>query len=171
LAGRITWFETTTEHIDFNYYRFFSQLILFFMFLPLLVAIFTISLILWISLAILGFSSLSRDISPFNIANTINAIGVLVAIAFPRIQQANQVPAVRLTLQSSEGERPALIKGELISGTFRKGDQIELEGIWRNGTLFVQRGYNQTLRAAISIRGDYWRFVLWDYWDCWYFLQ
>ena len=31
LIGRITWFETTNENIDFNYYRFFSQLILFIM--------------------------------------------------------------------------------------------------------------------------------------------
>jgi hypothetical protein len=160
LTGLITWIETTTENINFNYYRFFSQLILFFMFLPLLIAIFTISFVLWISLAILGFSALSRDVSPFNIANTINSIGVLIAIAFPRVHQRHQVPAVRLTVQGPEGERPALIKGELTSGTYRRGDEIELEGCWKNGTLIVQRGFNRTLNTSIAIRGDYWRYVL-----------
>lgn len=160
LIGRITWTENTTENVDFNYYRFFSQLILFLMFLPLLVVIFAISFVLWITLAILGFGTLSRDVSPFNIANTINSFGILLAVIFPRVPQRNQVPCVRMTIQSSNGERPALIKGELISGTFRRGDEIELNGEWRNGTLIMQRGYNRTLNTSIMLRRDHWRFIL-----------
>ena len=160
LVGRITWTENTSENIDFNYYRFFSQLILFLMFLPFLVAVFSISFVLWIALAILGFGTLSRDVSPFNIANTINSFGILLAVIFPRVPQRNQVPCVRMTIQSSNGERPALIKGELISGTFRRGDEIELNGEWRNGTLIMHTGYNRTLQTSLNLRRDYWRFVL-----------
>jgi hypothetical protein len=156
LAGRITWIETTTENIEFNWYRFLSQVILFLMFLPLLFVIFAISFALWISLAILGFRTLSSAISPFNVANSINSLGILLAVVFPRVPQRNQVPAVRLTVQGSEGERAVLIRGELVSGTFRRGDQVELNGRWRNGTLIMQSGYNRTLHTALELRRDYW---------------
>jgi len=159
LLGRITWIETTTENIVFNWYRFLSQLVLFLLFLPPLIAIFAMSFVLWISLAILGFRALSRDISPFNVANTINSLGILLAVIFPRIPQRNQVPTVRLTIQNSEGERPVLIKGELVSGTFRRGDEVELDGRWQNGTLIMQRGYNRTLQTALELRRDYWRII------------
>lgn len=160
LVGRITWIETTTENIDFNWYRFLSQVILFLMFLPLLFVIFAISFALWISLSILGFRTFSSAISPFNVANSINSLGILLAVVFPRVPQRNQVPTVRLTVQTLQGERAAIIKGELISGTFRRGDEVEIDGRWRNGTLVMQRGYNRTLRTCLVLRRDYWRFML-----------
>lgn len=160
LSGRVTWIETSTENVDFNWCQFLTQLFLFIMFLPLLALAFAASTVLWIALAILGFSSLSREVSPFNIANTMNSFGILLAIIFPRIPQRNQVPAFRFTVQNDQGERAAFIKGEMTSGTFRKGDELELDGEWRNGTLIVQRGYNRSLQTSIEIRGDYWRFAL-----------
>ncbi len=160
LIGRVTWFEQTAESINFNWCKFLSQLLLFLILMPLFLVIFTISLILWLMLAILGFRNIAQSISPFNIVNTINSFGTLVAIAFPRISQCNQTPAFRITVRSSDRERPALIKGELVSGTFRRGDEIEFQGKWRNGTLFVQRGFNRTLNSRITLRKDYWYIVL-----------
>lgn len=160
LIGRVTWFEQTAESINFNWCKFLSQLLLFLILMPLFLVIFTISFILWLMLAILGFRNIAQNISPFNIVNTINSFGTLVAIAFPRISKCNQTPAFRITVRSSDGERPALIKGELVSGTFRRGDEIEFQGKWRNGTLFVQRGFNRTLNSRITLRKDYWYIVL-----------
>jgi len=159
ILGRITWIEATTENLDFNWYRFLSQVILFLMFLSFLFVIFAISFLLCISLAIIGFRTLSSATSPFNVANSINSLGILLAVVFPRVPQRTQVPAVRLTVQDSEGERAVLIKGELITGTFRRGDEVELDGRWQNGTLIMQRGYNRTLRTVLELHRDYWWIV------------
>ena len=158
LIGRVTWIENAMENVDFNVYKFCTQLSLFLLFIPLLALIFVISTALWIAFAILGFRSLSRDVSPFNIANTLNSFGILIAVVFPRLPQRNQVPVFRLTIQTDQGERPALVKGEMTSGTFRMGDEIELTGEWRRGTLIVKNGYNRSLQTSIAIRGDYWMY-------------
>lgn len=159
LRGKVTWMENAMENVDFNIYKFFTQLMLFFMFLPLLVFIFLFSTALWIAFSILGFRSISREVSPFNIANTLNSFGIMLAVIFPRIPQRNQVPVSRLTIQTDQGERPALIKGEMTSGTFRRGDEIELTGQWKRGTLIVESGFNRSLQTSIVVRRDYWMYA------------
>ena len=159
LAGRITWMENTSENIDFNRYRFFSQLIILILFLPVILSIFLVSTALWISLGMLGFRTIAQGLSPFNLINAFNSFGIFFAIGFPRVPQRNQVPVVRMTVDTDGAERTAMVKGELISGTFRRGDEVELIGHWRAGTLIALRGTNRTLGTDISIRRDYWNIV------------
>lgn len=150
------------EQIDFEWYRFLSQIILMVVTVPLFATIFAVSFVLWIALAILGFSTLSRTLSPFNLVSTVSSFGTLIAIVFPRVPRCNQVTAIRLTVKNSNCESAVLIKGQLISGTFRKGDDVQLVGEWRNGTMVVQSGINRTLNTAISLRRHYWNVVFWS---------
>jgi hypothetical protein len=161
LAGKVTWIEQTLEQVDFDWYRFLSQLMLFLLCLPIFAAIFTLSFVLWIAFAILGFRNMSHDLSPFNLVTTITSFGTLIAIVSPRVPRCTQVPAIRLTVQNSNGESAALIKGQLTTGTFRKGDDVQLLGDWRNGTLAVRSGVNRTLSTSIVLQRNYWNVVFW----------
>ena len=161
LCGTVTWLEQTLEQTDFDWYRFLSQLILFLVALPLFIAIFAVTSVLWIVFMVLGFSSLSHDVSPFNMLNSVNSFGTLVAIILPRVPKCYQVAALRLTIHDSKCENAALIKGQLVSGTFRKGDDVQLSGVWKSGTLFVKSGFNKTLNTSIVLRKEYWNVVFW----------
>src|SRR3989339_941968 len=161
LAGKVTWIEQTLEQVDFDWYRFLSQLMLFLLCLPIFAAIFTLSFVLWIAFSILGFRNMSHDLSPFNLVNTITSFGTLIAIVPPRVPRCTQVPAIRLTVQNSSGESAALIKGQLTTGTFRRGDDVQLLGDWRNGTLAVRSGVNSTLNTSIVLKKSYWNVVFW----------
>ena len=161
LCGTVTWLEQTLEQTDFDWYRFLSQLIIFLVALPLFIAIFAVTSVLWMAFTVLGFSSLSRDVSPFNMLNSVNSFGTLVAIILPRVPKCYQVSALRLTVHDSKCENAALIKGQLVSGTFRKGDDVQLSGVWKSGTLFVTSGFNKTLNTSIVLRKEYWNVVFW----------
>lgn len=161
LAGKVTWIEQTLEQVDFDWYRFLSQLMLFLLCLPLFATIFTLSFALWIVFAILGFRNMSHDLSPFNLVNTITSFGTLVAIVSPRVPRCSQVPAIRLTVQNASGESAALIKGQMVIGTFRRGDDVQLLGDWKNGTLAVRSGVNRTLNTSIVLQRNYWNVVFW----------
>lgn len=160
ISGRVTWIESSLENMDFNIYRFFSQSIFFLMFLPLLVGILSISFVLWVTFALIGFRGLASGVNPLSILSATNSLGVLLAIIFPRTPGRVQTTAQRLTLKTSQGEeRAALVKGELISGTIRRGDEIELQGRWRNGTLVMINGVNRTLSTHLRLRRDHWNVI------------
>ena len=155
----LTWFNQTSEQSDFNWYKFLSQSLLCLTLLPLLLGLFAVCTALWAASLIAGLHGVAKSVSPFGMISGINSLGTLVAVVFPRFSHCEQTPTVRLTIQAQDGERPAIIKGELVSGTFRRGDDLELFGEWRTGTLVVQRGHNRSLATAIELRRDHWQAI------------
>ncbi len=45
------------------------------------------------------------------------------------------------------------IKGEIVSGNINVGDEIEVEGLNRGGTLIFRRGWNKRIKSEIRVKG------------------
>jgi hypothetical protein len=56
-------------------------------------------------------------------------------------------------LRDAEGQEHLVrVKGELISGNMGVGDEVQVEGFDRGGTLNLRRGRNQRTRSEIRVR-------------------
>lgn len=58
-----------------------------------------------------------------------------------------------LRLQDAAGQQHIVrIQGDIVSGNVSMGDDVDLEGHDREGTLFLSRGWNKSANATIKIR-------------------
>lgn len=85
--------------------------------------------------------------------------GVKIALAawkpaFFLLGNSNQQTPVRI-LRVENNEREITIvkmKGELITGAIHTGDMVFFWGNWNQGTLIMNRAYNETARTYVSLR-------------------
>ena len=64
-----------------------------------------------------------------------------------------QVPVRDLRLQDGHGQQQLVrIKGELIAGNVNVGDEIDVQGVDRHGTLMFESGWNRRIGTEIRVR-------------------
>ena len=67
--------------------------------------------------------------------------------------QKDMVSVRDIRLRTSSGnEHLVRIQGDLVTGNINVGDQIEIEGVNRKGTLFFRRGINKRTNSEITVR-------------------
>lgn len=158
LEGMVTRIESHTEPATPDRYQFLTQLILFLVFLPLLLSAFAILSGLWLAFSLIGLRGLARGFSPGNFVAFLNSTTIAGAIFFGRSTQNTQDRVQNIRVQShGDGQnRGAVIRGEL-TGDIHTGDDVVLNGVWREGTLMVRSGVNRTLNCALSLRRNPWK--------------
>ena len=74
-------------------------------------------------------------------------------ISFNVTKSREKVPVLNIRLKVGDNTfRDVRIQGEVLAGNFNVGDEIEVEGFYRGGTLIFQRGRNHKTQAEIIIR-------------------
>jgi hypothetical protein len=64
-----------------------------------------------------------------------------------------EIPVRDFRLRDDDGQEHLIrIKGELVSGSLGVGDEVEVQGIDRRGTLILRRGTNKRTRSEIQVR-------------------
>lgn len=84
------------------------------------------------------------------------AAGFVLALwrpAFLMFQKPNQqVPVRYLRIETSSGqERMVKMKGNLVTGALHVGDTALFWGEWRDGTLLMHRGHNESIQTAVLL--------------------
>jgi hypothetical protein len=65
----------------------------------------------------------------------------------------DQVPVRDIRLRDEVGQEHLVrIRGELLAGNLNVGDEVEVEGFDRRGTLMFRRGHNKRTRAEILVK-------------------
>ena len=149
--GRISHVERFDELPPHNVYRTLACLILIIMFgIPILIISILLGL-LSLSFAIIGFAALSRFFSPYAFISTIWRLIELLVLG--GVGRTDTTPVYRGMVETEHGEeRQFLFRGPFESGNLVVGHHVQLTGTWREGTLIVTQGYDNTVRSAITTR-------------------
>lgn len=155
LEGRVIHIDAVyLARPDFNWGVFLFKLSLF------IVAVLVIGpIIIGIVLGVVLVSLILSAIFPRGVANRPGCLSSLATQVFGfflssklRSPQAD-VPVRDARLRDAQGQEHLVrIKGEITSGNINAGDEVEVEGPNRNGTLVVRRGWNKRTRSEIRVR-------------------
>lgn len=147
------------ETPDFDAYRFAAQLILFFIFLPFLIALFSVLLGISIALGIFRLSPLSLFVNMFNLLLTFKLFNVIFPFHFGR-GRSREVPKYTIRLMGNGGkEADVVIKGFIHGAYPQEGDMVEVEGKWKDGILQFERGLNHNTGVVFELRRSPWRVI------------
>jgi len=105
-------------------------------------------------LFLVGFFLLIRWVG---FQNLLSLIGLFALLGRSRREpREQQVPVYYLDIRdASEDRRRARLKGFYTHANIRAGDRVRLQGRWRNGVFFVERGAIQNPdRSRISLRRE-----------------
>lgn len=72
-------------------------------------------------------------------------------------RRPDPVPVYRHVVETELGQRSVRQEGEFIDGHAFVGHRVRFEGVFRQGTLVVHRGYNETLGVPLNFRPNSWR--------------
>lgn len=86
------------------------------------------------------------------IAHTINSfVGSLIGHKFSTSREP--IPVLNIRIKIGENSfRDVRIQGDIIAGNINVGDEVEVEGFYRGGTLIFQRGRNRKTNAKIIVK-------------------
>ena len=114
--------------------------------LPVILGVVIAGLIIGITFSILGigsskfFSGLASQIIGFFLTGKL-------------FGSKEQVPVRDIRLRDDSGQEHLVrIRGELFAGNISVGDEVEVEGFNRRGTLMLRRGLNKRTRAEIRVK-------------------
>lgn len=129
-----------------DWLRILLKLAMGILLLPVILGVIIAGLIIGITFSILGIGS-SRFFS--GLASQIIGFFLTGKLFGPK----EQVPVrdIRLMDDSSQ-EHLVRIRGELFAGNISVGDEVEVEGFDRRGTLMLRRGLNKRTRAEIRVK-------------------
>ena len=156
------------ERTPFNVCRFLARALTLLMLAPLYLILFLVSLVLFIALAIVGFSTLASIFNPLHWTGLM--LEALEVIVLRNHATARTVPLYRGTLRDDENRLTAFFMyGPLRTGDLIQGHRVRLYGTRRRegrpaddrGTLAVRRGHDLETGATISSAyTNPWRIVL-----------
>jgi len=88
------------------------------------------------------------------VAKTAGFMLALWKPAFLILQKpSKQVPVRFLRVETMDGQlRIVKMKGDLESGVLHTGDLASFWGYWQNGTLIMQKGYNETTQTFVTLK-------------------
>ncbi len=158
IVGRVILMESAyQEKPDFDWYRFFTKLLWFFLLLasPLLLlhAVLVKLGALPALLAVAGMIYLLRFISPNNLLSLLHLHTILSPF---RRHETEMVPVRYFRVRDDdETEWMVRMKGHIGLGNISTDDLVSLWGRWRGGTLFVKRGFNHRTRSRVELQGSY----------------
>lgn len=75
-------------------------------------------------------------------------------------RRPDPVPVYRHVVDTDDGQRSVRQEGEFVDGHPFVGHRVRFDGRFRGGTLVVERAYNETLQAPLTLRGTPWRALL-----------
>ncbi len=114
--------------------------------LPIILGAVIAALIIGITFSILGIGA-SRFFS--SLASQIIGFFLVGKLFGPK----EQVPVRDIRLRNDSGlEHLVRIRGELVAGNMNVGDEVEVEGFNRRGTLMLRRGKNLRTRSEIRVK-------------------
>lgn len=114
--------------------------------LPVILGVVIGALIIGITFSLLGIGT-SRFFS--SLASQIIGFFLMGKLFGPK----EQVPVRDIRLRDDSGlEHLVRIRGELVAGNMNVGDEVEVEGFNRRGTLMLRRGLNKRTRSEIRVK-------------------
>ncbi|KUG26049.1 hypothetical protein ASZ90_004123 [hydrocarbon metagenome] len=145
---------TYMSHPDFRWDFFLIKIVIF------VVAVFVISPIiigimlgLIVASAIFSFMFPSRTRHGYGFLSSI--LSHMLSFIFTKhlLGQKEMVSVRDIRLRDHLGQEHLIrIKGEIVSGNINVGDEIEVEGFNRGGTIMFRRGWNKRIRSEIRVK-------------------
>ncbi len=149
--------EGTVIHIDPTYFtrpeldwsRFLGKLALGILFLPVILVVGATALVISAAFSILSFGRGGGPGLFSNIASQVFSFFLIGKLFGPR----REVPVRDIRLRDASGlEHLVRIQGELRAGNLNVGDDVEVEGFDRGGTLMFRGGWNRRIRSEIVVK-------------------
>jgi hypothetical protein len=115
---------------------------------PLIIGGIIIALVFSIFLSIFGFGR-NRPGFFSSLASQVVGFFLTGKLFGPK----EQVPVRDIRVRDEEGQEHLVrLRGELVAGNLNVGDEVEVEGFDRRGTLMFRRGRNKRTRAEILVK-------------------
>ena len=132
--------------VQTGWLSFFLKLSLGILFLPILLGVVAGVMIMRMTFSFLGFGK-----SDFSSGIISQMVGYFLTHRLLKPKEQISVRDVRLRDKHGQ-EHLVRIRGELVAGNMNVGDEIEVEGFNRRGTLMIRRGFNKRTRSEIRVR-------------------
>jgi len=133
---------------EFNWFSFISKLIIGLILLPFIIGFIIVAIVFSIFLSIFSFGR-NRPGFLSSLASQVVGFFLTGKLFGPK----EQVPVRDIRLRDDVGQEHLIrIRGELVAGNLNVGDEVEVEGFDRRGTLMFRRGHNKRTRAEILVK-------------------
>lgn len=129
-----------------DWLRFLFKFAMGILLLPVILGVVISGLIIWMTFSLFGIGR-----SEFFSRVGSHVFGSFLAGKL--FGSKEQIPVRDIRLRDNRGEEHLVrIRGELFSGNINVGDEVEVEGFNRSGTLMLRRGWNARTRAKIQVK-------------------
>lgn len=138
----------------FNVWRALTLGLLGLLFLPFVFAFGAVLLGVSVVFALFGLHRLAAAVNPFN---WLTLWRMIIPQRGPT-SAAAMVPMMTARLRLQGGQELSLrFEGHLVSGDLTVGDTLEVDGIFRAGTLYVRAGFNHSTGARVAFEPNRWK--------------
>ncbi len=129
--------------------KLLGKLALGILFLPVILVVGATALVISVAFSVLSFGRGGGPGLFSNIASQVFSFFLIGKLFGPR----REVPVRDIRLRDTSGlENLVRIQGELRAGNLNVGDEVEVEGFDRGGTLMFRRGWNKRIHSEIVVK-------------------
>jgi hypothetical protein len=129
--------------------KLLGKLALGILLLPVILVVGATALVISVAFSVLSFGRGGGPGLFSNIASQVFSFFLIGKLFGPR----REVPVRDIRLRDASGlENLVRIQGEMRAGNLNVGDEVEVEGFDRGGTLMFRRGWNKRIRSEIVVK-------------------